>query len=167
MSKVESILAPYRGRSRGPVYDPIASVFDRILLGPGCHFSPMFMQVYNITHIVNCAFEIDCPRWVKYQVGLDRYACMNAPDTIETNIIRDYYPKFEGVMDTYLRDPRCRTVYVHCQAGMNRSATLIAAYIHKRFRIPMAKLIDHIAKQRPCIMTNPAFQSQLAEFGSL
>ena len=69
-------------------------------------------------------------------------------------------------MDKFLRDPQCRKVYVHCHAGMNRSATLAIAYVHRRFGIPMMKLIESVARQRPCILTNPAFQRQLVEFAS-
>jgi protein-tyrosine phosphatase len=91
---------------------------------------------------------------------------MNAQDTLETDIIRDFYPKFEETMDRYLRDPRCRKVYVHCQAGMNRSAALAIAYVHRRFGIPMMKLIESTVRQRPCILTNTSFQRQLVEFAS-
>ena len=39
MSEVQDILTPYQTRSRGYIYDPIAAVFDRILLGPGLHMT--------------------------------------------------------------------------------------------------------------------------------
>ena len=165
MSEVEALMAPYRNRSRGPVYDPIASVFDRILLGPGLHMTPRFMTIYSVTHIVNCADEEACPLWARSFLK-ERYSCMNAQDTLETDIIRDFYPKFEETMDRYLRDPRCRKVYVHCQAGMNRSAALAIAYVHRRFGIPMMKLIESTVRQRPCILTNTSFQRQLVEFAS-
>jgi protein-tyrosine phosphatase len=49
---------------------------------------------------------------------------------------------------------------------MNRSATLAAAYVVKRFGVPLSNVIENMGKQRPCIMTNPSFQRQLAEFAS-
>jgi protein-tyrosine phosphatase len=79
-------------------------------------------------------------------------------------LIKDYYPTFEKVMDMFLREPTCMCVYVHCVAGMNRSATLLAAYLHKRFGIPMEKVVEVMAKQRPCVLTNPSFVEQLEEF---
>ena len=165
MAEVAAILAPYRNRSRGPVYDPIASVFDRILLGPGLHMTPRFMAIYSVTNIINCADPGACPQWAQRHLG-PRYVCMDAEDTLETEIIRDFYPQFETTMDSFLRDPRCRKVYVHCQAGMNRSAALAIAYVHRRFGVPMLKLIDSVARQRPCILTNTSFQRQLLEFAS-
>ena len=84
----------------------------------------------------------------------------------ETNIIAKHYDAFETAMDTYLRDPACKNVYVHCQAGMNRSATLVMAYVVKRFRVQLQYLVNHVARQRPCIMTNPHFQDYLVKFAS-
>ena len=165
MSEVEALIFPYRTRSRGPVYDPIGRVFDRILLGPGGHMTPHFMRIYSVTHIANCADESACPLWAKRHLG-SRYTCMGAEDNEQTEILRDFYPQFEAFMDTALREPHCRNVYVHCHAGMNRSAALAIAYVHRRFGIPMMKLIEFVARQRPCILTNSAFQRQLLEFAS-
>lgn len=162
MTEVKDIITPYRSRSRSYLYDPIAAVFDRILLGPGLHITPQFIRLYSITHIINCADDLECPNWAKNH----NYTCLNAVDSESTDIIKDFYPKFEETMDSYLRDPTCSNVYVHCQAGVNRSATLAIAYVHKRFGIPMLKLIESTVRQRPCILTNTAFQRQLLEFAS-
>jgi hypothetical protein len=163
---LQEILNKNRPRSRGPVYDPIAAVFDRILLGPGLHLTPRFVHTHNITHIVNCAEKSACPAWASSNVGPTRYISLDAKDEFGYPLIKDHYSTFEVVMDTFLRDPSCRCVYVHCQAGMNRSATLLAAYLHKRFGIPLEKVVEVMARQRPCIMTNPTFVAQLEEFGS-
>jgi len=163
---LQAILDKNRHRSRGPVYDPIAAVFDRILLGPGLHLTPMFIRRHQVTHIVNCAEKSACPAWASTHAGPSRYISLGAQDAMGFPLIRDYYEAFEKVMDIFLRDPGCRCVYVHCQAGMNRSATLLAAYLHKRFGIPMEKVVEVMAKQRPCVMTNPSFVEQLEEFGS-
>ena len=163
---LQAILDKNRHRSRGPVYDPIAAVFDRILLGPGLHLTPTFVRRHQVTHIVNCAEKTACPAWASTYAGPSRYISLGADDVVGFPLIRDYYDTFEKVMDIFLRDPGCRCVYVHCQAGMNRSATLLAAYLHKRFGIPMEKVVEVMAKQRPCVMTNPSFVEQLEEFGS-
>jgi len=163
---LQPILDKNRHRSRGPVYDPIAAVFDRILLGPGIHLTPTFVRSHQVTHIVNCADKTACPAWASTHVGPSSYISLGAEDVVGFPLIRDYYETFEKVMDMFLREPGCRCVYVHCHAGMNRSATLLAAYLHKRFGIPMEKVVEVMAKQRPCVMTNPSFVEQLEEFGS-
>ena len=88
-----------------------------------------------------------------------------APDFTKITVT-DFMPAFEAAMDAYLRDPVCKNIYVHCQAGMNRSATLVVAYVFKRFRVDFAYLINHVARQRPCVMTNLHFQDYLVKFAS-
>lgn len=163
---LQEILEKNRHRSRGPVYDPIAAVFDRILLGPGVHLRPPFVQRHSVTHIMNCADRTACPSWASTHVGPSRYVCLDSVDQMGAPILKDYYTIFEQFMDLFLRDPGCRCIYVHCQAGMNRSATLLAAYLHRRFRFPMADVITAMARQRPCVLTNPSFVAQLEEFAS-
>jgi len=161
---LQTYLQPYRSRSRGYIHDPIAKVFDRILLGAGFYLLPNFVNGHQITHVINCADDSACPAGLRVYLGKN-YTCLNAMDD-PTNIIDKHYPAFEAAMDAYLRDPVCRNVYVHCQAGMNRSATLVLAYVVKRFRVQLLYLVTHVVRQRPCIMTNLHFQEYLVKFAS-
>ena len=159
---LESIVGKYRPLSKGFLHDRIALVYPRILLGPG-GMSPTFIKTQNITHVLNCAEENACPPALSAHLGARGYACMDARDD-ETNILDSHYARFETAMDRFLRDPSCRNVYVHCQAGMNRSATLVIAYLVRRFRAPLHGVVEHVARQRPCILTNVHFQEYLCKF---
>jgi hypothetical protein len=156
-------LMRHRKRSRGYEYDPVANAFPRIWIGDGNRLTKQFMSSFNITHVLNCADDAACPSRIKSTLTPDRYTCLDAVDSLHVNIFK-WYPKFKTAMDTYLRDPSCKGVYVHCQAGMNRSAFLAAAYIMRTFGVSFADCIQRIVSQRPCVMTNPAFQSQLIDF---
>ena len=112
---LESIVGKYRPLSKGFLHDRIALVYPRILLGPG-GMSPTFIKTQNITHVLNCAEENACPPALSAHLGARGYACMDARDD-ETNILDSHYARFETAMDRFLRDPSCRNVYVHCQAG--------------------------------------------------
>lgn len=160
---LEHLLEKYRAFSRGYNLDRHATVFPRILLGPACYLSPIFMDLHDITHIVNCANDEVCSSWAKRKVGKN-YKCINAIDHSQYMILNECYEEFSKTMDEYLRDPQCKNIYVHCQAGMNRSACLLLAYIHKRFRVSLDVLIHSVARQRPCILRNTGFQKQLLEF---
>jgi len=161
---LQTVLLPYRSRSRGYVHDPIARVFERILLGAGFYLLPKFVNGHQITHVINCADDSACPPSFRAYLGKN-YTCLNAMDD-ETNILEKHYDAFEAAMDAYLRDPVCKNVYVHCQAGMNRSATLVLAYVVKRFRVNLVSLVHHVVRQRPCVMVNPHFQDYLVKFAS-
>ena len=44
--------------------------------------------------------------------------------------------------------------------------TAFAMIVQDLLGIPMEKVVEVMAKQRPCVMTNPSFVEQLEEFGS-
>lgn len=157
---LQDILDSQRQRSRGPFYDPVTSPFDRIIVGDAFRINEKFLQAFNITHIINCAD----PSMRNLNYKPDRYVCINAIDSEDVNIIETWYPAFKEALDTFLRSPYCLNVYVHCQAGMNRSASLAAAYVTKTFRVPIEQCIERMARQRPCVLTNRAFVKQLEEF---
>jgi len=57
-----------------------------------------------------------------------------------------------------------RTVLVHCHAGRNRSATLIALYLIRRGWTP-EEAIAHIREVRPRAIANPVFEAALLAGG--
>jgi hypothetical protein len=159
---LRTTLAANRKRSRGYQYDPLANPFHRIWIGDGMRLSPELCEAFKISHVINCAFEDACPVEMR-DAFEDNYICLNAIDSIDTDIF-EWYDQFKSTMDDYLRDPFCTGVYVHCQAGMNRSATLAAAYIIKVLGMPPLYCLRRMILHRPCIMTNPSFQLQLINF---
>jgi protein-tyrosine phosphatase len=164
--EIEPILQKYRQNTRSYLHDNPAYAYSRILVGAGGVLTPHFANYWRISHVINCADDAACPLWVRNACASDQYVCLNSPDNNSVQLINQFYPEFERAMDAFLRSPDCTCVYVHCQAGMNRSATLAAAYVIDRFGTPLSSVIDSMGKQRPCIMTNPSFQRQLAEFAS-
>lgn len=109
--------------------------------------------------------------------GVDCVLCM-APDSCGTSRVRDF-PKCFRTLDIDAIDAlhydifkedvpkalefveQCRTnggrVLVHCFAGMNRSATICAAWILKQQRLPLGKVVKHLAKHRGLVLQNPRF----------
>ena len=141
--------------------DPPAFFHPRILVGPGAFLSPYFAQKYDITHVINCAFNDDSPSWWRLRHPT-KYKVLNAVDSLQTNIL-DWYPEFEKTMHDFLREGT-GVVYVHCQAGMNRSGSLALAYTCKNLSMEFDSLVASVKKQRPCILQNPVFMNQVKEF---
>lgn len=140
---------------------PPAWFHTRILVGPGEYLRAGFVDQHRITHVINCAFDVDSPAWFR-RMYPTKYVSLSAYDGIQYNIL-SWFPAFENAMKTFLRDGN-GTVYVHCQAGINRSAFLALAYVAKNFHIDLHALIDSTKRQRPCMFTNPAFRIQVEEF---
>jgi protein-tyrosine phosphatase len=143
-----------------PFRDPPAWFHTRILVGPGVYLTPVFQVTRNISHVINCAYEYDSPAWFKNKYP-DRYECLNAPDSPNADI-RNWLPQFERAMKMFLREGN-GVVYVHCAAGMNRSATLALAYVCKNFYFPMDAMIHATLRQRPCMFQNPVYMNQVRE----
>jgi protein-tyrosine phosphatase len=117
---------------------------------------------YNITHVINCAFDNDSPNWFRKQFP-SQYVCLNAQDALNVDI-RKWYRTFEDAMDTFRTDPTSGTIYVHCQCGINRSGFLTLMYICKKFHYPIETAIHAILRQRPSALTNSSFMKQAREF---
>jgi len=147
-----------------PVYlqQPPAWFYPRILVGAGDMLSQSFLRKYNITHVINCAFPEDSPVWFKNTFP-DRYVCLSAHDTSQSNIL-DWYPIFEERLTSFLRAPGSGTIFVHCQCGINRSAFLSLTYVTKHYGLPYETTYAALKRQRPCMFTNSVFRKQTEEF---
>lgn len=55
-------------------------------------------------------------------------------------------------------------VFVHCYAGVSRSATVCIAYIMKLYRQGLTSAYDYVKCRRPCISPNLHFMGQLLKF---
>jgi hypothetical protein len=141
--------------------DPPAFFHPRILVGPGAFLTPYFAQKHGITHVINCAFDDDSPVWWR-ELYIEKYKCLRAMDGVQYNIL-DWYPLFETTLHEFLRHGT-GVVYVHCQAGMNRSGSLALAYTCKNMNMDFDALVQSVRRQRPCILQNQVFMNQVKEF---
>lgn len=142
---------------------PPAWFSSRILVGPGARLSPNFVRENRISHVINCAQDEFCPDWWK-RTHPGRYVVINAIDSLQHNIL-DWYPMFEDALRGFLREGSVHgVVYVHCHAGMNRSASLALAYVCKNYALPIEPVVTAVRRQRPCILQNPVFMTQVKAF---
>ena len=124
--------------------------------------TPTFAIRYDITHVINCAFSEDSPEWWRIQHP-GKYVCLEAIDSRTGVNILDWYGRFEAAMQGFLREGS-GVVYVHCQAGMNRSGFLALTYASLKMGIDYDMLFDTAKRQRPCILQNLVFMNQTKEF---
>lgn len=159
---LEILLNPARLRSRGPFLDPPLLMENKIIVGPGVWLTPNFVMNNNITHVLNVSVLEATPGWVRNSFK-NRFHFIPCDDTLEFDIFAKY-PEFESKLKSYMQDPICGRIYVHCQAGMNRSATLAVAFTVKYYKRPLEYIVRNSLHQRPCILMNTAFNEKLEEF---
>ena len=140
---------------------PPAWAHPRILVGAGFDLTPPFSEKYNITHVINCAFDDASPVWFKKSFPKN-YVCLNAIDAEFVNILH-WYPAFEEAIHRFLREGD-GVVYVHCQQGINRSAYLAVAYVCKNFHWDMGFIMNSMRSQRPIVFQNKKFMEQVSIF---
>merc|ERR1712136_164752 len=122
-----------------------AEVLPHLLLGSRMHAScPEQLKKQGVTHVLNCASA-------QVSTGTRLYA----PHGI-------VYDQFNALADEVGRQGGC--LFVHCEAGVNRSGTLSVAYHVSRSGMSLLDSARHCKKQRGRICTNADFQVQLFRF---
>jgi len=152
----------YRHSSKGWEHDPPAKLHPRIMFGSGPMLTPEFVKQNNISHVINCAEDIDSPKWFR-QTHPDKYMCLYAEDTVDSDITK-WFPQFKECMNAFLAERSSSVVYVHCQCGINRSAFLTLLYLCLKFQFPFENTVRSMLIQRPCCLTNPVFRLQVSEY---
>jgi protein-tyrosine phosphatase len=55
-------------------------------------------------------------------------------------------------------------VYVHCLAGVNRSATVVTAYLMLEHGWDRDRALAHVKSKRPCAQPDPSLMQLLADW---
>jgi protein-tyrosine phosphatase len=152
----------YRQFTKGWQRDPPAKIHTNILFGSGKDLTPEFVQQHSITHVINCAFDEHSPIWFRNTFPAN-YHCIQAIDSNDVDITK-WFPEFENCMNDFLQDSSVKTIYVHCQCGINRSGYLCLLYGCKKFHYTFDMMALTILYQRPCSLVNPSFRLQCFEY---
>jgi len=115
---------------------------------------------HNITHILNCAAEIDVPGDANPNTYL-KYPFLDHPS-------EDILRKLPGALDFIEKTLRSdNTLVVHCNLGISRSPSIVAAFLMRSEKLSMQKALAVIKKAHPRSRPNPGFQKQLEWFGDM
>ncbi|KAA1472417.1 hypothetical protein DENSPDRAFT_800964 [Dentipellis sp. KUC8613] len=91
--------------------------------------------------------------FLKFQINLD--------DTEDADILQHLLPSIAFIQAELDKN---RGVLVHCQAGMSRSATIVAAYLMYSQHLDVDGALEAIRKVRPSAHPNDGFMRQLEIF---
>jgi hypothetical protein len=117
-----------------------------------------FRHQYNIQTIINCATYEAQPQLM----NIYTYICLNGSDEKNYKILEYHFDYVYDMIERSLE--RGHNVLLHCQCGVNRSATMAVAYLCKKTQCLIENAILDIFKQRPCILSNVGFREQLFEW---
>ena len=132
------------------------------MVGSALGVDPLIFAKYRITHVVNCAHDIDSPKWFKNEYP-HKYKFIGALDSAKEDITK-WYTEFSESMNVFLAEPECNVIYVHCQCGINRSAFLALMYVCLKFGSKLENVTKSMLIQRPCVFLNKTYQKQVIEY---
>lgn len=141
---------------------PPALIHPAIVVGAGTQLTPNFQSMYNITHVINCAFPEDSPVWFQTTYR-DNYHCIHAEDGEDVSILK-WYAEFKSVLTKFLQTPGRGRVFVHCQCGINRAPFLSLLYVCDAFGYPRDITMRAMRQQRRCVFRNHSFDTQVREY---
>jgi len=107
-----------------PKYYPAKQIIPGLWIGSeGDSQDRSFFRQHNIGMIVNCSNTIP----FKSTPGVEEYRVPIDDDPSNNGIILSHFPVVVRAIDAVLS--RGKSVLVHCRAGMQRSASVVAAYL--------------------------------------
>ncbi|XP_054153561.1 dual specificity protein phosphatase 22-like [Oppia nitens] len=137
-------------------HDCINQIDDKLFLGSlEAATNRTLLQLYEIKLVITVM-----DRSVK-SGDTDNEICyyhINAKDCKTTQLLDRFEETYQLIADTHGMD---RGVLVHCRAGISRSATLVTAFLMKRYRLPYSEAIRVVRSKRPSVNPNAGFVTQL------
>ncbi|XP_069754879.1 dual specificity protein phosphatase 1 [Narcine bancroftii] len=144
-----------------PLYDqggPV-EILPFLYLGSAYHASRKDMlDALGITALINVS--ANCPNHFEecYQ-----YKCIPVEDSHKADI-SSWFLEAIAFIDS-VKNTGGR-VFVHCQAGISRSATICLAYLMRANRVKLDEAFEFVKQRRSVISPNFSFMGQLLQFES-
>jgi protein-tyrosine phosphatase len=120
----------------------------------------------NIRCVINLAFECtDLTAYLLTGEGvrgfkLDAYHKFGFWDKSDEDIEDSVNNAIKQIMEYHDRNPQS-IIYVHCKAGVSRSATVIIAFLMKHQNWTVKQAYEYVKMRRPAISPNIGFMSVL------
>jgi protein phosphatase slingshot len=115
------------------------------------------LEYVDIKYILNCATE--CKNLFSEDFV---YKKLNLSDLCETKIDAHFEEAFEFINKAKEENS---SIFIHCQVGKSRSATIVIAYLMKHHNYKFDDAFNYVKKLRKLILPNLGFMARLREFG--
>ena len=134
---------------------PINHIIDNVYLGDfRCADDLDLLKKNNITHIVNCAFNL--PNSFPNEIT---YKNLNLKD--EKN-----QPLLSALQEAYkfIKDNKDKNVLIHCVYGKSRSASVVLFYLINEKKYSFQEAKEFARKIRICVNPNEGFERELIKY---
>jgi protein-tyrosine phosphatase len=105
----------------------------------------------NISCIIVCGSELECKFPNEY-----KYLKINLNDYIEDSIL----PYIDQCLK-FIDDNKDKKIFIHCNAGVSRSPSIVIAYLIKGLKYSFKEAYDLVKSKRKIIKPNDKFMDEL------
>ena len=135
--------------------NPIDHIIDNIYLGDFRTADNInILRQYNITHIINCAFNL--PNRYPDQITYKRLNLRDEPDQPITQRLEEAYK--------FIKENKDKNIFVHCVFGKSRSASVVIFYVMKEKKLNFQDAKNFVKNIRNIVEPNSGFESELNRY---
>jgi len=138
-------------------------IVDNIYLGNAYNASN-FNQLdeFNITTIINVTNEIP-----NYFEELEEFSYLKIPiDDTNSNTLLSFFDKANEYIKNNEQEKTKTNILIHCYMGSSRSATVIIAYLVKKYNFSLQQALELVKEKRPVVNINTKFWNDLETYFS-
>ena len=135
--------------------NPIDHIIDNIYLGDFRTADDInILKEYNITHIINCAFNL--PNRFPNEITYKRLDLRDEPNQ----------PIIEKLEEAYefIKENKDKNIFIHCVFGKSRSGSVVIFYIMKEKKLNFQDAKNYVKNIRNIVEPNSGFELELNKY---
>ena len=135
--------------------NPIDHIIDNIYLGDFRTADDInILKEYNITHIINCAFNL--PNRFPNEITYKRLDLRDEPNQ----------PIIEKLEEAYefIKENKDKNIFIHCVFGKSRSGSVVIFYIMKEKKLNFQDAKNYVKNIRSIVEPNSGFELELNKY---
>lgn len=131
--------------------DQINYIIDNIYLGDSSHSEEELITI-GVSYVFNITMNYyrDYKKVIEIKCPIE--------DVSEWDILESFPKIVDKIKELH---DKGHTIYVHCHAGISRSASIIILYLIKYHKYNFREAFKFVRNKRICIQPNPGFVKQL------
>lgn len=154
---IGSMLQLYTGKHKSDI-EPVEIIKNLYIGSAGCAFNKESLTKSSVSLVINSAIQLNCPFKNDFS-----YLKINIFDNIhERKSLNEIFQITNDIISSYLS--RNEKVFIHCNAGKSRSASIIIAYLIRCCGYTYDQALELCKEKRKKVQPNEGFEDELKKY---